>query len=528
MRKRIFRFMSLVILLCVSLLLLLWGVGLRNEFDTQIRQGLETIRVSLITETGEVIYDSAEGKTLDNHKERPEVLEAMQKGYGESQRHSETFGGEAYYYAVKIADGDILRLALSGRSVSELLRQFVPTILLCIGIVLVIALLSARWFTDKIISPITELHDDGKDKRGFHDAYDELVPFVKTIEKQQEAIIGHCADLEDQAAMTRAITESMKEGLILVDGNGRIRSLNRSALEIFQVENVNNTDLRYLCRNRDFLDAARKCLAGVNTEIRFDRHNTTYTVYMHPVYGCDQIKGAVILLLDTTEKRKAEEQRREFSANVSHELKTPLTAISALAEMIATDLADKEDIKDFALRISGQVRRLINIIDDVIRLSEFDECKVDSASSSFDVRELAQAVLTSLKEKADERRITLELHGERMFLTANERMIDELLYNLVDNAIKYNTDNGSVTVTLAERDGGHVISVSDTGMGIPEEQQSRVFERFYRADQARSQRISGTGLGLSIVKHIIEHHAGRLTLESSQQGTTITCWFKAP
>ena len=520
--------MSLIILLSVSLLILFWGVGLHTQFRTQIRHGLENLRITLIEDNGEVSFDNvADKRTLDNHGNRPEVIEARRAGYGESERYSGTLTEKTYYYAVKIDGGKILRLALTTQSLSALLTRLVPMILLCVAVVLLIAFISAKWLTEKIVAPIGALNVDGPDQGVYKDAYDELLPFVRKIERQKEEISEHCADREDQASMTRAITESMKEGLVLVDKNSRVRSLNRSAANIFGARDVENKDVLYLHRNRDFLGAVRACLAGGNAEMDLEKDGRIYAVYMHPVYSCGVVNGALILLLDRTEKRKAEEQRREFSANVSHELKTPLTAISALSEMMTNDLIQPEDVKGFAGKISGQVRRLIGIIDDIIRLSAFDEGKVDRAFASFDVRELAQSVLVSLKEKADARRITLELEGERLSMIGNERMIDELLYNLVDNAIKYNVDGGRVTVSLAVRDGGPVISVKDTGVGIAREHQDRVFERFYRVDQARSRTGGGgAGLGLAIVKHAVEHHGGTIALESDEKGTVITCYFK--
>ncbi len=526
MRKRIFRFMSLVILLSVSLLILLWGVGLNIQFGEQIKHGFDNLRITLIEESGEVSFDNFAGlRALDNHKNRPEVAEALEKGYGASERHSDTLSEKTYYYAVKIPGSKILRLALTTQSLSGLLHQLVPMILLCIVIVLIIAFASAKWLTDKIMAPIGVLDVDAANGQGYHNAYDELLPFVKKIEKQKEEIVGRCADMEDQVNMTKAITESMKEGLILVDSHGRVCSVNTSALAIFGVRDVENKELLYLSRHRGFLNSMRDCLAGGSAEMDFEKDGKIYAVYMHPVYSCGAVSGAIILLLDRTEKRKAEEQRREFSANVSHELKTPLTTISGLSEMIANGLASQEDIKSFALKISGQVRRLITIIDDIIRLSQFDEGKVNRRFVPFDLRELAQSVLVSLREKADERRISLELQGEPIEMIGNKRMIDELLYNLVDNAIQYNVNSGKVTVSLAAAADSLTISVSDTGIGIAKEQQSRVFERFYRVDQARSQRTAGAGLGLSIVKHIVEHHNGTITLGSSEKGTTVTCRF---
>ncbi len=527
MRKRIFRFMSVIILLSVTLPILFWGVGLYHKFGAQVRHGVENLRVTLIEENGEVTFDNFAGqRTLDNHKNRPEVIEALEKGYGESERHSDTLSEKTYYYAIKIAGDKVLRLALTTQSLSAVLTGLVPMMILCVALVLAVAFWAAKRLTDKIIAPIGALDVEAAGSDAYQHAYDELLPFVRKIETQKEAIVGQCADLEDQANMTRAITESMKEGLVLVDKSGRVRSLNASALGIFGVRDVEGKEVLYLCRNKDFLNAVRKCLAGGNAEMDLEKDGKVYAVYMHPVQSCGEVSGAVVLLLDRTEKRKTEDLRREFSANVSHELKTPLTAISALSEMIANGLVQQDDIRDFAGKISGQVRRLINIINDIIRLSEFDEGSVQRDFASFDLRELAQSVLVSLRAKADERRIALELQGDRPDMIGNERMIDELLCNLVDNAIKYNVDGGTVTVSLGELDHEIAVSVTDTGIGIDEEHRSRVFERFYRVDQARSQRTGGTGLGLAIVKHIVEHHGGKIALESGTQGTSITCRFK--
>jgi two-component system phosphate regulon sensor histidine kinase PhoR len=307
--------------------------------------------------------------------------------------------------------------------------------------------------------------------------------------------------------------------------------LNAGAAAIFGIHEVENKDIVYLCRHTDFHDALRSCLHGDSAEMTLEQNGRVYAAYMHPVLHPEradgEVTGAVILLLDRTEKRRAEEQRRRFSADVSHELKTPLTTISALSEMLAADLVKQEDIRDFARKISGQSRRLINIINDIIRLSEFDEGKIDRSFRLFDLWELAHSVLVSLREKAERRKIRLELRGERLEMLASERMIDELLYNLVDNAIQYNVSGGEVVVFLALQHEHISISVADTGIGIAAEHQDRVFERFYRVDHARSQGKGGTGLGLAIAKHIVEHHGGTISLDSGETGTTIRCCFRA-
>jgi len=272
----------------------------------------------------------------------------------------------------------------------------------------------------------------------------------------------------------------------------------------------------------EFQQGVKECLSGGNADIVFEINKKTYNIYFSPVHEKNSTNGGVILFFDVTEKYKSEKQRREFSANVSHELKTPLTGITAYSEMIENGMAKDEDIKTFAGKISEQAKRLVGIINDIIKLSEFDEGKAEIGTESFELYALAEAVADSLRE--NDKGVGVSVTGERFDISANRRMIDELLYNLIDNGIKYNKDGGSVTVTLSREDGLCKIAVADTGIGIPKEHHPRIFERFYRVDKSRSKKTGGTGLGLSIVKHIAEHHGGRVELESTDgAGTTVTC-----
>jgi len=275
-------------------------------------------------------------------------------------------------------------------------------------------------------------------------------------------------------------------------------------------------NILHICRDMEFQQGVKSCLSGTNAELTFARGGRIYNVFFSP---------GVILFFDITEKYDLEQQRRAFSANVSHELKTPLTTISALSEMIENGMAKEEDIQDFAGKISSQAKRLLAIIEDIIRLSEFDEGKTAKEYSSFDLYDLVASVAETLQAQADKKHVSIEITGERFAITANRQMIDELLYNLIDNAIKYNREGGTVSVALDREDGMCKIAVSDTGIGIPPEHRGRVFERFYRVDKSRSKATGGTGLGLSIVKHIAEHHGGRVELESAEGvGTTVVCY----
>ncbi|MCL2068550.1 MAG: ATP-binding protein, partial [Oscillospiraceae bacterium] len=299
---------------------------------------------------------------------------------------------------------------------------------------------------------------------------------------------------------------------------------NKSAADILGADNTAGRNILHVCRDMGFIVGVKGCLSGINSEIDFERGARVYNVLFSHVSNEDAITGAVILLLDISDKHESEKQRREFSANVSHELKTPLTTISALAEIMENGMADSGDIKTFAGKISAQSRRLIHIIEDIIKLSEFDEGGIAAEHTEFDLCELARSAADALRERADEKNVSVSIDGGRISITANRQMIDELLYNLIDNAIKYNNDGGSVAVTLSKENGLCKISVADTGIGIAPEHQARVFERFYRADKSRSKKTGGTGLGLSIVKHIAEYHGGSVRLESSiAAGTTVEC-----
>jgi two-component system phosphate regulon sensor histidine kinase PhoR len=315
----------------------------------------------------------------------------------------------------------------------------------------------------------------------------------------------------------------MKEGLILIDDGGVVLTSNKSARDIIG-GNVENRNILHVCRDTGFQGSVRRCLAGGNAEIRMERGGRVFSVYFSPVSSGGEITGGAILFFDRTDRHRAEKQRKEFSANVSHELKTPLTSISALAEMIAGGIAKDGDIKGFAEKITTHTQRLISIIEDTIRLSEFDEGIVERSYSEVDLYELAGSVIEALSDKAAEKDIAVTVSGARLRLSANKRMVDELLYNLIDNAVKYNKPGGDVSVTLAVEGGFCEITVADTGVGIPEDHQGRVFERFFRVDGSRCKKTGGAGLGLSIVKHIAEHHGGSVELTSKPgKGTTVKC-----
>jgi two-component system phosphate regulon sensor histidine kinase PhoR len=357
--------------------------------------------------------------------------------------------------------------------------------------------------------------------------YSELQPFASRTEWQTQSVRAKIEELSNRAETIETITNSMQEGLILIDKDGKILSANKSAHKVFG-ENIKNKNILHIYRDTDFQKAVRKCKAGENIEIQIERDSRIYMVFISPVITGGNTGGAVILVHDATERQLAEKQSREFTANVSHELKTPLTTISALSEMIEKGMAKEDDVKGFAGRIKEQSGRLLRLIDDIIRLSEFDEGRAKKEATIFDIWELAETVINALQNNLDAGNVKIELTGERFDISANHRMIDELLYNLIDNGIKYNKENGEVTINLTRPENGLCkIIVTDTGIGIDEKHHPYIFERFYRAEKSRSKKTGGTGLGLSIVKHITEYYNGSLELDSKEgKGTTVTCSLK--
>ena len=407
---------------------------------------------------------------------------------------------------------------------NELIDYFAAVIAVIIAVTLIVLIgtnFAARKLTDKIMASLEYMDINNNRMTMYH----ELIPIAAKIDKQEQTIRARVEEITARTDTIEAITGNMQEGLILIGNDGIVLSANKTANNVLG-GNIENKNIKHICRDANFQAAAMQCINGENAEIQMERGDRIYTVFFSPVMSTGKARGTVVLLHDVTERQKAESMRREFSANVSHELKTPLTTISALSEMIAQGMAREDDIKDFAGRITEQSGRLLVLIDDIIRLSEFDEGRANVEATVFDLWELTEKVINAFSDSAGS--VDIQLTGERFEISANHRMIDELLYNLIDNGIKYNSENGKVTVDLTRTENGMCrISVSDTGIGISEEHHPHVFERFYRAEKSRSKKTGGTGLGLSIVKHITEYYNGHLELESTEgTGTTVTCYLK--
>jgi two-component system phosphate regulon sensor histidine kinase PhoR len=514
--------MILLITFMVLFSAALWGTLLSGRFEARMAENLKNLRISLIDAGGEVLFDnSADAASLDNHKDRSEVRAAAQTGFGESKRVSATSGQTTYYYAVRLDGGRILRLAITTDSIYQLAGYFLFLIAAVLLLAAGLAFAIAKGLTNNIVNLIERIDLNGNEQS----AYDELLPFVEKIAAQKQEIDRQMIFLSNKTDTLNSIVENIQEGLLLTDNKGVVLLANNSALTILKEQTAEGKNVAELCRDADFLDKVKTCLAGEKTQTELRRHNKIYSVFCNPVQAGEARGGAAVLFVDTTRWHAAQQQRQEFSANVSHEMKTPLTTICALSEMIGDGMVKPEDVRNFAARINNQARRLVSIIDNIIMIAEFDEGAAEKKYSRFDLRKLSEEVVDGWREKARERSVEIFLTGDGpLYIDANKNMLDQLLYNLLDNAVKYNREGGRVTVSLEKREDKAHISVADTGIGIAPEHLGRVFERFYRVDKARSQKISGAGLGLSIVKHIVEFHRGSMTIDSADnKGTTVTC-----
>ena len=495
----------------------------------------DNIRVTLIDSDGTVLYETeAEASSMENHFDRPEIQAAFHNGSGETTRNSTTLGTKTYYYAVKLSDGNVLRLAREYSSMYRIVFNSVIIIAIWIVILIAISIIVSRRLTIWLIRPIVHLADH---IGNFEDAeiYDELAPFIRHIREQSNEIDEQKNTLQKERETLNLVTKNMKEGILMISGDRNIVSLNPSA--IFMMSGSHGTENEYvgrtfllLNRTQTWYNCIDRALKGENAEDELRCRGSVYRLFASPIIHGERVDGAVVIVLDVTQERLAEQMRQEFSANVSHELKTPLTSISGYAEMIELGMVQSaDDQKEFARRIHKEALRLLALISDIIRLSRIEE-GLPKEFQLISVPRICEDTRESLAELAEERsHITLTLDCEPSFVMGDPGMITELLYNLTENAIKYNKPGGQVWITARQQEGEAMIEVRDTGIGIPEESCQRVFERFYRVDKSRSKQTGGTGLGLSIVKHVVEYHEGRIELSSELgTGTTIRVWLPSP
>ena len=554
MTRKIFQSIIAVVISVLLLSLALITGVLYNHFETtmldQLRttaqfaeQGVEqegmayfdslhaqNCRVTWIAADGTVKYDNRSNpKTMENHADRQEVREAMENDSGTSVRRSSTLSEHTMYYAKRLSDGTVLRLSMSQRSVLFLMGGMLsPLVFIFLAACLLAGVLSYR-VSKKIVKPLSEI--DLKHPEQV-ETYDELSPFLQRIAAQNREIDARMAEIRKQQQEFSMITENMSEGLFVVDRNYQILSYNKSAMQIFGMDpRQEHENLLAVNRSEGFRNAVDSALKGRHTQENLELNGRVYQIIANAVCQPDfaeDMVGAVILVLDVTEKEAQEQCRREFTANVSHELKTPLTSISGIAEIIRNGIVKPEDIPHFAGKIYDESQRLITLIGDIIKLSRLDENQVPMERETVDMLEMARDVVQQLSSVARKNGVTLVANGTHGQVQGVRQVLGEMVYNLCENAVKYNRAGGRVWVDVQQVADHVVLRVKDTGIGIPAAEQGRIFERFYRVDKSHSKAVGGTGLGLSIVKHgAALHHATISVSSEPEQGTEITLTFPA-
>lgn len=475
-------------------------------------------RITLISPDGTVLYDSvARADAMENHLSREEVVQALREGTGKSSHYSSTVLKKNLYYALRLEDGNVLRLSREQSSLGAMLLNMAwPIAATVAGLLLLAAGLSVR-LARQITQPINAISPDDP-----QNVYPELQPLTQRLRQQRETIRNQMDELSRRMREFSAMTENMSEGFLLIDLRGHVLTENHSASMLLPTDADNIAK----CSQRELCQAAQQALTGQRCERLLQQGERTLSVIASPVLESGQVTGAVVLTLDVTEREQREKLRREFSANVSHELKTPLTSISGFAELMSQGLVPPDKVREFSLDIQKECTRLTNLVEDIIDLSRLEEGGGDMTWEDIDLYTLCDDVLQSLEPVAKRQTVTLRLAGESLQVRGVYQVLREMIYNLCDNAIKYNRSGGSVTVAVARSAGRASVTVADTGIGIPYEDQSRVFERFYRVDKSHSRAIGGTGLGLSIVKHAAALHGAEIKLQSQpEDGTVITVLF---
>ena len=478
-------------------------------------------RITWLKADGTVLYDTrADASTMENHAQRQEVRQALANGAGESSRYSATLLEKTLYYAQRLPDGTVLRLSASRVTMGVLLLSMLPAILAVIAVALILSAILAGRVSRHIVRPLNTLDLEHPLE---NDAYEELSPLLRRLEHQRRQIDEQLRALRRRSEEFEQITASMTEGLVLLDNNGTILSVNPAAGTVFHADqSCVGQPLLTVERDPAVSHALRDAMETGHSEKRLERDGREYQFDMTRIQTDGESVGAVLLTFDVTEQAFAERNRREFTANVSHELKTPLQGIIGSAELLENGMVQPDDVPRFVGHIRSEAQRLVTLINDILRLSELDEGG-SLPTEPVELLALCRDTANSLEAAAQKRGITVTVTGDEVSVPGVRRLLTETIFNLCDNAIKYNRDGGSVTVTVG-RDGGEaVVTVSDTGIGIPAGHQGRVFERFYRVDKSHSKASGGTGLGLSIVKHAVRYHHGTVTLDSREgEGTTFT------
>lgn len=482
-------------------------------------------RITWIGTDGSVLYDSAsEADEMENHFQREEVKKALAEGYGDSSRYSSTLTERYLYSAKRLSDGTVLRISVTQNSLLVLTLGMLQPICIIFVVAIVLSIVLASRLSKKIVKPLNDLNlDEPLNNEG----YEEIDPLLHRIDIQQRQIRNQKNQLKQKQNEFETLTKGMAEGIVLLDSKGFILSINPAAEKLLQTDfaaiGKNILSVNHAPELSALLDAA---VNGRHDEKIMALNGGAYQVSANPVTEGSKIPGVVLLMLDITEKENAEQMRREFTANVSHELKTPLQTISGYAELLSNGVVKAEDIPGFSAQIYTESQRMIRLVEDIIRLSHLDERADDMKRENTDLFALAGAVIGSLAPEAEKADIKMELCGESTVIYAIPQLLESVVYNLCDNAIKYNRKGGMVCVTVKNEENNVALSVADTGIGIPPEEQDRIFERFYRVDKSRSKEIGGTGLGLSIVKHAARLHNADITVDSViGKGTIVTVNF---
>ncbi len=494
------------------------GIDFINTFNEKGK------RITLVSADGTVLTDtSANAEELENHADRKEIADALKNGKGTSSRYSNTLMQKTLYYAEKLDDGTILRVSTTQNSVVIILLGLLQPLIIIIVLALIISIFLSYKLSKAIIKPINELDLDDP---AANETYEELTPLLKKISAQKKTISKQIKEAEQKQEEFKLITENMSEGLLVIDKDSNVLSYNQAANRLLEISDVKSGSVLAFNRSNGFRSVVDKALSGERAESDISHDENIYNLIANPVYQDKKIIGAVIVIIDITESVKREQLRQEFTSNVSHELKTPLTSISGFAEMMKSGGTPDETVVDFSISIYDEAQRLIALVSDIMKISELDEGAVPIEKEDVDIYELSKDIVKRLTPVASKRNIILNVIGDTAYVHGAKKILDEMIYNLCDNAIKYNKENGTVDVIINTTDSKVSLTVRDTGIGIPAQEQNRVFERFYRVDKSHSKLVGGTGLGLAIVKHGAMHHNAQVEIDSEvDKGTIIKIIF---
>ena len=483
-------------------------------------------RLTLIDTDGTVLYDTnADAATMENHSDRREFQEAFLSGYGESHRYSRTLTEQTYYFAKKLSDDRVLRISTSQVTIVSLLLGMLQPLLVITFLAILLSVFLAKRASRNLVRPLNNL--DLNDPLS-NDVYEELSPLLRHMAQQNKQIALQMDELSRSQNEFNAITSNMSEGLIVLNKDGVVVSLNTAARKIFEAEEDSiGKDFLTIDRTPEISRAIKETLSGKKQELEYEKNGRNYDLCINQIVEKDEVIGVLLLAIDNTEKIQAEQNRREFTANVSHELKTPLQSIIGSADLIESGLVKPEDMPRFIGHIKTDAARLVSLVSDIIRLSQLDE-NTEMNWETVDALSVAKEALEMVGPIAESRNISLTIKGEPAPLNSVHKLLYDIIYNLCDNAVKYNKEGGFVKVDVKTAGDKVQVAVSDNGVGIAPADQSRVFERFYRVDKSHSRESGGTGLGLSIVKHAVAYLKGSISLESTLgKGTTITVLFPA-